>query len=77
MGKVCEICGKVPRTGNLVSHSKIKTKRRLFPNLQSVRADINGHVKRLRVCTRCLKSNCVKKFVAKPFVKTEAIEALA
>ena len=34
MSKICEITGKRAITGNRVSHSNIKTKRRFYPNLQ-------------------------------------------
>jgi large subunit ribosomal protein L28 len=34
MARVCQVTGKVPLTGNSVSHSNIKTKRRFLPNLQ-------------------------------------------
>ena len=34
MARVCQVTGKVPVTGNKVSHSNIKTKRRFLPNLQ-------------------------------------------
>jgi large subunit ribosomal protein L28 len=37
MARVCQITGKVPVTGNKVSHSNIKTKRRFLPNLQTKR----------------------------------------
>ncbi|HEV2480202.1 MAG TPA: 50S ribosomal protein L28 [Puia sp.] len=37
MARVCQITGKVPITGNSVSHSNIKTKRRFLPNLQTKR----------------------------------------
>ncbi len=59
--KCCEICGKTKQNGHSVSHSNIKTKRSFNPNLQSVRASINGAVKTIRVCTNCIKSNKVKK----------------
>lgn len=62
MSKECEFCGKKPQVGNLVSHSNIKTKRRFNPNLQSVRhQDTNGTVRKIRVCTRCLRSGLVTK----------------
>jgi large subunit ribosomal protein L28 len=35
MARVCQVTGKVPITGNTVSHSNIKTKRRFLPNLQT------------------------------------------
>lgn len=47
--------------GNNVSHANNKTRRRWLPNLQQVRARLNGAVKRIRVCTRCLRSGKVEK----------------
>lgn len=37
MARVCQVTGKKPITGNSVSHSNIKTKRRFLPNLMSKR----------------------------------------
>ena len=37
MARVCQVTGKRPITGNTVSHSNIKTKRRFLPNLQHKR----------------------------------------
>jgi large subunit ribosomal protein L28 len=37
MARVCQITGKSPVSGNSVSHSNIKTKRRFLPNLQTKR----------------------------------------
>tara|TARA_B100001179_G_scaffold219401_1_gene192994 strand:- start:73 stop:195 length:123 start_codon:yes stop_codon:yes gene_type:complete len=37
------------------------TRRRFKANIQRVKAVVNGGVKRLRVCTRCLRSNKVVK----------------
>ncbi len=37
MSRICQVTGKVPITGNTVSHSNIKTKRRFLPNLQTKR----------------------------------------
>lgn len=60
--KSCEICGKGPRFGRNISHAHNVTPRRFDPNLQTVRAAMpNGGVKRVRVCTRCLRSNKVVK----------------
>jgi large subunit ribosomal protein L28 len=61
MSKVCEICGKGPRFGNNVSHAHNLTRRRWNPNLQRVRAVVDGTIRRIRVCTTCLKSGKVQK----------------
>ena len=61
MAQRCELCGKGPRFGNRVSHAHNVTPRRFEPNLQRVRAIVNGGVRRLRVCTRCLRSNKIVK----------------
>ena len=61
MAKVCDICGKGPVAGNNVSHAHNKTRRRWLPNLQNVRALINGVAKRVKVCTNCIRSGKVQK----------------
>ena len=61
MSKVCEICGKGPVVGNNVSHAHNKTKRRWYPNLQTVKVSVGGQTKKLKVCTRCLRSGLVSK----------------
>ncbi|MBI2645679.1 MAG: 50S ribosomal protein L28 [Deltaproteobacteria bacterium] len=61
MAFMCDICGKKPLTGNSVSHANNKRKRRTYPNLQSVRAVFEGSVRRIRTCTRCLRSGLVTK----------------
>ncbi|MCH7802545.1 MAG: 50S ribosomal protein L28 [Acidobacteriota bacterium] len=61
MSKVCEICGKGPQFGNNISHAHNVTKRRWNPNLQRVRAVVDGTIRRIRVCTQCLKSGKVQK----------------
>jgi large subunit ribosomal protein L28 len=48
MSKVCEICGKHPTTGCNVSHANNHTRRRWLPNLQRVRAVVNGQTKHIR-----------------------------
>ena len=61
MAKSCEICGKKPVVGRVVSHAHNVRARRFEPNLQRVRAMIDGGVRRTRVCTRCHRSNKVVK----------------
>jgi len=61
MAKMCEVCGKAPVFGNRISHAHNVTSRRWMPNLQRVRAVINGTVKRINVCTRCIRTGKVQK----------------
>ncbi len=61
MSKMCAICGKKPMVGNNVSHAHNVTKRRFNPNLQRVRTISNGRVKKMAVCTNCIKSGNVVK----------------
>ena len=61
MAKLCEICGKKPMVGNNISHAHNVTKRRFNPNLQRVRVVYNGRVKKLMVCTNCIKSGHIVK----------------
>ena len=63
MANTCDVCGKRRLSGHTVSHSNNKTKRVFNPNLQRVRALINGAAKRIKVCTRCLRSGLIKKAV--------------
>ncbi len=61
MSQTCEVCGKGPTFGNNVSHANNKTRRRWNPNIQTVRAIYKGKKRRIRVCTRCLRSGAVKR----------------
>ena len=61
MAFTCSICGKKRMAGNNVSHANNRTKRVFRPNLQNVRALVNGAIQRIKVCTRCLRSGLVKK----------------
>lgn len=61
MAMICYVCNKGRLVGNKVSHSNIKTKRVQRPNLQSVHALVDGAKRRIRVCTRCLRSGFVTK----------------
>ncbi len=75
----CAICGKRPVIGSAVTHRGMLKKhggvgrrtvrvnlRRFLPNLQHKRALVNGTVKRIRVCTECLRSGRVPRAPAKP-----------
>ncbi|MEI7942689.1 MAG: 50S ribosomal protein L28 [Candidatus Riflemargulisbacteria bacterium] len=52
MAKKCEVCGKGPMSGNNVSHSKRRTRRRFLPNLQ-IKKIAN---KKIQVCTSCIRT---------------------
>jgi large subunit ribosomal protein L28 len=57
----CAVCGKAKVIGNQISHSHRVSKRAFKPNLQNVRAVVGGQAKKLRVCTRCIRSGWVQK----------------
>jgi large subunit ribosomal protein L28 len=61
MARVCDICGKGVQHGRNVSHANNVTLRRWEVNLRTVRASVAGKPKRIRVCTRCLRSGRVEK----------------
>ncbi len=61
MARRCAICGKGILVGNNVSHANNRTKRVWLPNLQKIRVKTPTGVKRLRVCTECIKSGRVVK----------------
>ncbi len=57
MSRVCQVTGKRPATGNNVSHSNIKSKRRFLPNLHARRFWVQSENRwvRLRVSTKGLR----------------------
>ena len=61
MSRVCDVTGKKPLKGHLVSHANNKTIRRWYPNLQVMRTKVEGETKRVRVCTGCIRSNKLVK----------------
>ena len=63
MSKICEICGKKPMFGNNVSHANNRTRRRWNPNLQRVKVNLNDTIKRIKVCTDCIKSDKIVKVI--------------
>ena len=62
---MCEICGKTAIHGNKLSitrsHISKRTSRTWKPNLRTVKADVDGDVKRICVCAKCLKNGKVKR----------------
>ncbi|WP_027363608.1 50S ribosomal protein L28 [Desulfotruncus alcoholivorax] len=63
MARKCEICGKGVVVGMKVSHSHIRTKKTWAPNLQRVKAIVDGTPRRIMVCTRCLRSGKVQRAI--------------
>ena len=61
VARICDICGKRRGVGNNVSHANNKTKRTWQPNLQKVRAVVGKTHRRVRACTRCIRSGKVTK----------------
>ncbi|MBQ6550985.1 MAG: 50S ribosomal protein L28 [Lachnospiraceae bacterium] len=58
----CAVCGKGAHFGIQVSHSHRRTNRMWKSNVKSVRVKTdNGGVKRVYVCTSCLRSNLVER----------------
>jgi large subunit ribosomal protein L28 len=58
MSKICKLTGKRPITGNNVSHSNRKTKRRFLPNLQKKRFFVpeTGEWVTLRISTSAIRN---------------------
>jgi large subunit ribosomal protein L28 len=61
MSQVCSVCGKHPSAGRNVSHSHRVTNRVVKPNVQKVSVKVDGSVKRVNVCTKCLKAGKVTR----------------
>jgi len=72
--KTCEICGKgslpgnkykrkgaIKRTGGAGSKIVGKTLRRFLPNLQKIKINLQGVVKRTQVCTCCIQAGKIVK----------------
>lgn len=59
----CDVCGKGVTFGIKVSHSHRRSNRTWKPNVRKVRAIVNGSVKSVNVCTRCLRSGKVQRAV--------------
>ncbi len=74
MSRVCEICGKRTQVGNQIERRGLakwkggvgkkitgKTKRKFKPNIQRVRVKVEGTVKKIKVCTRCINAEKIVK----------------
>ncbi len=61
----CEICEKTLAHGNKISiarsHVSRRSSRTWKPNIRSVKVFVNGQVKRINVCAKCLRAGKVKR----------------
>lgn len=55
MAMKCMNCGKGVMFGHNVSHAKNRTNRKFKPNLHAVRISVGSHMKRMKLCTKCLR----------------------
>ena len=77
MARLCDFCEKGPVSGNLVSHSNIKTKTRWLPNVQRMKAVVKGTTQTVRVCTRCIRSGKITRPVKRTWKPAAAATAKA
>jgi large subunit ribosomal protein L28 len=88
MARICEITGRRPMKGSIIwrsgkakklggigTHVTAITKRKFMPNLQRVKAIIDGEVRYVRVSTRALKKGLVTKAPKRTWKKPEAKKA--
>jgi len=52
----CEMCHKKTMSGHNVSHSMRRTKRQWKPNIQKVTVFKNGQARKMKLCSRCLRT---------------------
>ena len=63
MSRKCEVCGKGQASGNAVSHSNRHSRRKCNANIQTVRVNDNGTVRKANVCTSCLRAGKVNRAI--------------
>lgn len=64
MARSCQVCGKGPVYGNQISHAHNVSSRVWYPNVQKVRVVVGRTRRRMKVCTRCLRSGTIVKAVS-------------
>ena len=85
MARICELTGKRPMKGSIIwrsgkakksggigTHITAITKRRFLPNLQRVKAVVDGEVRYIRVATSAIKKGMVVKAPKRTWKKPEA-----
>ena len=63
MSRECAICGKKPIKAAKISFSHKQHVHRQEVNLQTVKVNKNGTVKRIDVCTSCIRAGKVQRAV--------------
>ena len=89
MARICELTGKRPMKGSIIwrsgkakksggigTHITAITKRRFFPNLQRVKAVVNGEVRYIRVTANAIKQGLVIKAPKRKWKKEEGAKAV-
>lgn len=89
MARICEITGKGSIKGNIIwrsgkskksggigTHVTAITKRKFQPNLQRVKAVINGEVRYVRVSAKALKQGLVTKAPKRTWKKGDVAKAV-
>ncbi len=84
MARICELTGTAPMKGSIIwrsgkskksggigTHVTAITKRRFFPNLQRVKAVVNGEVRYVRVTANAIKKGLVVKAPKRTWKKDE------
>jgi large subunit ribosomal protein L28 len=90
MARICELTGKRPIKGSIIwrsgkakksggigTHITAITKRRFMPNLQRVKALVDGEVRYLRVTANAIKKGLIVKAPKRTWKKAEAATAKA
>ena len=85
MARICELTGKGPIKGSIIwrsgkskksggigTHITAITKRRFFPNLQRVKAVVNGEVRYIRVTANAIKQGLIVKAPKRTWKKDAA-----
>ena len=88
MARICELTGKGPIKGSIIwrsgkskksggigTHITAITKRRFMPNLQRVKALVDGEVRYIRVTANAIKKGLVVKAPKRTWKKEEAAAA--
>jgi len=76
-GSIIWRSGKSKKSGGIGTHITAITKRKFMPNLQRVKALIDGEVRYIRVTTRALKKGLVTKAPKRTWKKPETKTAKA